>query len=430
MELCLIAPEQASLHEWATVLKEQLPQSKLKLDSRLQPRVDSGQQLYEGDALLLCNQLVDMHTRWLLTQISLRPVFAIRRRSDGEWAAEPLGHVLHQDAPIALSDLPQALRHAAQVAFRYTSPVQAPLQLFCLFDEQGHLHYAGPDIPHHSPQNIYQWIHPDNHSAFNTTRFQSQQVQQPQVISLYMKHMAPDYLPMRMELQYLPEEDLYLAACTSTDNSDGTWENLLAAQEKERKRISEELLEELAPLLTAARMNLEGLDLVNQGHEKNHTLLLLDTAINHVRSLSKRIVPPALEDFDLFKAIAMLVNTLTTQRHSPRILYQSFATRGSSSSLLAQTAYRAIQSILQNALQHSQATEITLHIYNPEPHLLRLVVADNGVGFDPGAILSTQSPSNDLSDIATKAHLLGGQFSIESKPGKGSTFVLDIPCSA
>jgi two-component system sensor histidine kinase DegS len=57
-------------------------------------------------------------------------------------------------------------------------------------------------------------------------------------------------------------------------------------------------------------------------------------------------------------------------------------------------------------------------------------VSDQGVGFDPGMNLA---PSRDfgsgygLFSIRERLELIGGQFEIESAPGKGSRFVLSVP---
>jgi signal transduction histidine kinase len=54
---------------------------------------------------------------------------------------------------------------------------------------------------------------------------------------------------------------------------------------------------------------------------------------------------------------------------------------------------------------------------------LILILEDNGSGFIPGEICK----GNGLSNMKERSSLLGGTFSIESEPGKGTTIRVKIP---
>lgn len=75
-----------------------------------------------------------------------------------------------------------------------------------------------------------------------------------------------------------------------------------------------------------------------------------------------------------------------------------------------------------NIVKHSQCTMAGIDIRRSERHI-RLTISDNGSGFDVGAPPS----GNGLTSMRVRSGKLGGSFSIESGPGKGSTLHVHIP---
>jgi hypothetical protein len=75
-----------------------------------------------------------------------------------------------------------------------------------------------------------------------------------------------------------------------------------------------------------------------------------------------------------------------------------------------------------NVLRHSGASEVEL-IVERRRGLLRIAIRDNGAGFDPGATL----PGEGLRNLALRAREAGGDFSLQSKPGEGTTVEFLVP---
>jgi signal transduction histidine kinase len=82
----------------------------------------------------------------------------------------------------------------------------------------------------------------------------------------------------------------------------------------------------------------------------------------------------------------------------------------------------AVKESLNNAARHASATEVELHMIQNEIRL-QIVIADNGRGFDWGAIRRGRG----LTNLQERLETLHGQCHIESQPGKGTTVKLIVP---
>jgi signal transduction histidine kinase/ligand-binding sensor domain-containing protein len=88
--------------------------------------------------------------------------------------------------------------------------------------------------------------------------------------------------------------------------------------------------------------------------------------------------------------------------------------------------FLTIKEALTNALKHSGATQITLQVdLNSES--LQVMVQDNGRGFDPAAPTSDGAEHNGLHNMRQRVEHLGGQFTIETRPGHGTTVCVRLP---
>ena len=78
---------------------------------------------------------------------------------------------------------------------------------------------------------------------------------------------------------------------------------------------------------------------------------------------------------------------------------------------------------LSNSFRHSLATDISVSLHQVK-NKVRLTVGDNGQEFQ---LQTTAGHGYDLAGMEARAHRLGGTLSVRSKPGKGTTVVLDLP---
>lgn len=85
-------------------------------------------------------------------------------------------------------------------------------------------------------------------------------------------------------------------------------------------------------------------------------------------------------------------------------------------------ALQVVREALNNVARHAQATEVTVGVHHLNAHL-RIVVHDDGVGFDP----SEPSAGHGLSNIRERAELHGGVAIVESSDGQGTRVMVELP---
>jgi signal transduction histidine kinase len=86
------------------------------------------------------------------------------------------------------------------------------------------------------------------------------------------------------------------------------------------------------------------------------------------------------------------------------------------------------QEAITNAVRHAAATTIAIHL-NYEPHAVSLSVSDDGNGFVPGEVLTKGLGHFGLRGLRGRAGKIGGELTIESAPGRGTTVCVVVPTS-
>jgi signal transduction histidine kinase len=135
----------------------------------------------------------------------------------------------------------------------------------------------------------------------------------------------------------------------------------LAAQEKERTSIAKDLHDELGALLNTSKLNLKAYQL-NTDENKKHELIdrtshLIQETIDHVRLLSRDLLPPTLDKLGLFSALEELF-VRNSRAGDIRIEFNRRCKSIELTKNKALQVYRIVQEILVNILKHAGATVI------------------------------------------------------------------------
>jgi signal transduction histidine kinase len=200
----------------------------------------------------------------------------------------------------------------------------------------------------------------------------------------------------------------------------------IKALETDRARIAADLHDDLAPMLASVRMKINSFDLTNAGDgavlEKTNSTI--DDITARMRAISFDLMPSTLQDKGLQVAIQQFVNFVA--HNNP--LQVRFITPKENIHIEDQKAihlYRIVQEIIHNTMKHAKATELTI-LLTKEKHYLVLSTKDNGMGFDYRQQIK-ESSGLGLKSLMNRIYLLKAEFSIDSKPGKGTSITIQIP---
>jgi signal transduction histidine kinase len=195
--------------------------------------------------------------------------------------------------------------------------------------------------------------------------------------------------------------------------------------EKERKRIASDLHDELGPLLSAVKLQINSLDTNDPGDQEiiGKSSTHIDSIIRKLREISNNLMPNTLVRKGLQKAIEEFVNN-NQQIYGLQIKFicekELHLDQHKEINI-----YRIIQEILHNTVKHAEATWLMIKIVVEEDRLL-LMTADNGKGFNYFTKVR-DNPGLGLRNLQSRAEVMGGELSCQSEPGKGTMYTFEIP---
>jgi len=204
-------------------------------------------------------------------------------------------------------------------------------------------------------------------------------------------------------------------------------DRLESAKEEERGRISRELHDEFGQTLTAAKLNLQMLrtTMADAGAVRRleDAVSMMDGMIRQVRDIARGLRPPLLDEAGLVPAIDQYLKSMAT-RSGMRIEFDASPGVARTPRGLNTTAFRLVQEAVGNALRHARASVVRVTLRD-EADALRLVVADDGAGFDPAAV--SRDAHLGLLGMTERVRSAGGTIELESRPGAGSRIAARIP---
>ena len=204
---------------------------------------------------------------------------------------------------------------------------------------------------------------------------------------------------------------------------------LLSAEEQERKRMARELHDSIGQSLSAIKFSVE-----NTLRELQDRSALSDSAsleavvpitqktIEEVRRIVKDLRPSILDDLGILATIAWFCREFQTVYSNIQIEKQIDITENDIPLPLKTTIYRVLQEALNNVAKHSGANRVQLCVQKRDAKIA-LMVKDNGKGFDLENKISL-TPSQrgfGLASMRERAQLSGAHFDIQSEIGKGTS---------
>lgn len=205
--------------------------------------------------------------------------------------------------------------------------------------------------------------------------------------------------------------------------------SIIEAEERQRRRIAQDLHDGIGQILSAAKLNLSSLEAtinpVNDAQKfaLKNTLDLIDDSVKEVRAVSHNMMPNTLIKLGLASAVREFITKLGNLPN----LKIDLEIIGLDKRLdeNAETAlYRAIQEIVSNIIKHAGANKISIQLIRHDKEL-SVVIEDNGVGFDTSRI--NEFEGIGLKNILSRVEFINGTVHFDSIPGKGTTVLIDVP---
>jgi signal transduction histidine kinase len=204
---------------------------------------------------------------------------------------------------------------------------------------------------------------------------------------------------------------------------------ILEAEEKERRRIAQDLHDGVGQLLSAAKLKLSNLDskITTQTEEQKlamqNALSLVDDSVKEVRAVSHNMMPNTLIKLGLASAVREFITKLGNAP-TLKVDLEIVGLDTRLDNQVETVLYRVIQEIVNNIIKHAKASQISMQLIRHETEL-NIMIEDNGVGFDTNQLDDFEGIG--LKGIQTRIEFLNGSVHFDSSIGRGTTVIIDIP---
>lgn len=202
---------------------------------------------------------------------------------------------------------------------------------------------------------------------------------------------------------------------------------MILGQEKERRRVADELHDDLGSLMAAVKLQFNSLEAKEKkGNLEtfSKTEELIDEAYGKIRAIAHAKNSGLMAKQGLLQAVNQMAEKISIVKG----LEISVSDHGLDTRLensMELTLFRIIQELLTNVIKHAEATEVNIHITN-HGDTLNVLVEDNGKGFKTHQITNTANGMG-LKSIDKRISHLQGSLDIESELTKGTVVIIDIP---
>lgn len=224
------------------------------------------------------------------------------------------------------------------------------------------------------------------------------------VLLILNRYQRLKRLRMQEQVEKLESEKQLVAASS-----------LLDGENHERWRLSRELHDGLGGLLTMVRLNLTQIkkSVSDESRKLEEIIILTDKSITEMRRLAHNLMPESLARFGLKPILEEFC------KGTECVNFHFYGEEQRYDEKTEINFYRIAGELINNALKHSDATEIDVQLIL-SPEKLSLTVADNGKGFGDSEL------KEGLITVRSRVDLLGANMNIYSQPGKGTEITIEL----
>lgn len=205
-------------------------------------------------------------------------------------------------------------------------------------------------------------------------------------------------------------------------------------KEEERKRIAQEIHDELGALLTSIKAHVSvSVERSMQVQREADPLLkealdLADTAIKTVRKVISDLRPSVLDQLGVWAALEWYAEQIGARaRLQCECLIEPEAQSIELSQDRSTMLFRIVQEALTNVVRHAKASRAEVRVRRANDHILA-IVQDNGCGIDTDRLMNRESWG--ILGMYERARYFGGELRITGTPGRGTEVALRLPMEA
>lgn len=203
----------------------------------------------------------------------------------------------------------------------------------------------------------------------------------------------------------------------------------LEIQEETFKTISQEIHDNIGQSLSFVKLNLNTIDGRVPPDIKEKLMEsknLLTKTIHDLRDIARSLNPDFISEIGLYGAIEQQLQLLEkTGEYKTSFTVNGVAYKNDQQHELV--VFRIVQELLNNIVKHAAAKEVNISMQYLEEQLV-ITIQDNGKGFDTAAMRSLENNNGlGLRNMLTRMTLINGFITINSKPGEGTTAVIELP---
>jgi signal transduction histidine kinase len=201
-------------------------------------------------------------------------------------------------------------------------------------------------------------------------------------------------------------------------------EQLIGAQEGERKRIAVELHDSVGQSLSAVKYTLErGVTMLKQRHGNaaevfDLAVRRIQEAAESIRAISRNLRPRILDELGVASALQWFCRDFAEIYPSCALSVEVAVQDDDVPERLATVIYRSAQELLNNVAKHARARTVVVRLALEE-QVLTLQVRDDGVGIE-GASPESRRHGSGLRNLRERAQMTGGAFSVTRAPRRGT----------
>ena len=198
-----------------------------------------------------------------------------------------------------------------------------------------------------------------------------------------------------------------------------------SAQEKERKRLAQDLHDDLGTRMSALKLFMSSLGSYLIKNEeglaiKENAENLLDDSIKDLRAILNDLSPDTVAKYGYYKAIEDLAIRINNM-NALQVVINKTGKEVRFDKKKEVTIYRITQELINNSIKHAKCSKISIEvIFNPSE--ISIFYEDNGIGFN----LSEKSMGFGLQNISNRIGLIKGKINWDSFPGGGLRVIIDL----